>query len=255
MSAIAGISNSYSNYFLYGKIASGRRIQSASDDAAGLAISEKLTAQENGLNKGTDNAKSGQDLLNVSDGALSQITDQLQRLRELGLQASNGLLTDSDKQNIQYEVDGLKQGISDIADQTTFNTKHILNGEDTLNLATDSNGNGTSINTSNSTLKALGIADFDVTGDFSLDTIDKALEKVTSARAKGGAQYNALWNTISYNDYAAQNTASSNSRIEDLDMPKALTDLQKQNLLNTYKVFMQRRASADAMNRNALLFR
>lgn len=255
MSGISGISNSYNSYAAYGRIASGRRINSAADDAAGLAISQKLTAQENGLNKGTQNAQSGQDLLNVSDGALSQITDQLQRMRELGVQASNGLLTDSDRYNIQLEVNGLKQGISDIADQTTFNTKNILNGNDTFSLATDGNGSTQSVNTGNATLKALGIEDFDVTGDFSLDTIDKALEKVSTARAKGGAQYNALGNTIAYNDYASQNTASANSRIEDLDLPKALTDLKKQNLLNTYKLFMQKRTSEDAMNRNALLFR
>ena len=129
MSGISGVSNSYSSYSMYGKIASGSRIQSAADDAAGLAISEKLTSQENGLNKGTQNAQSGQDLLNVSDGALGSITDNLQRIRELAVQASSGLLTDSDKKDIQAEVDQLKQGIGDIADQTTFNTKPILNGD------------------------------------------------------------------------------------------------------------------------------
>lgn len=255
MSGISGISNSYSSYSMYGKMASGRRITSAADDAAGLAISEKLTSQENGLNKGTQNAQMGQDLLNVSDGALGSITDSLQRMRELALQASNGLLTDSDKADIQAEVDQLKQGIGDIANQTTFNTKPILNGDSELSMVTDSNGNSQSVSTANATLSALGIEDFDVTGDFSLDTIDKALEKVTTARAKGGAQFNALGNTISYNNYTAQNTAASNIRIEDLDMPKALTDLTKQNLLNTYKVFMMKRTNEAAQNRNTVLFR
>lgn len=255
MSGISGISNSYSSYSMYGKIASGLRIQSSADDAAGLAISEKLTSQENGLNKGTQNAQSGQNLLNVSDGALGSITDNLQRIRELAVQASNGLLTDSDKKDIQAEVDQLKQGIGDIADQTTFNTKPLLNGDSSLYMATDSNGNSVSVNTTNATLSSLGIEDFDVTGNFSIDTIDKALDKVTTARAKGGAQYNALSSTISYNNYAAQNTAASNSRIEDLDIPKALTDLTKQNLLNTYKIFMQKSANAAAQNRNTVLFR
>ena len=222
----------------------------------GLAISEKENSQIKGLNKGTENAEAGQDMLNVADGAAGQIHDYLQRIRELAIQASNDLYTKNDKANIQTEIDELKKGISDIADQTTFNTKKIMDGsEDTFNIATDSNGNGMQVTTSNGTLQALGIEDFDVTKDFDLNTIDKAIDMVSSQRGAIGAQTNTLQYQIDMSQYSAQNTTAAFSRTKDLDMPEAISDMRKKELLDTYQVMMQKRQQEDEENTKAMLFK
>ncbi|MBQ1548774.1 MAG: flagellin FliC5 [Lachnospiraceae bacterium] len=240
----------------YGRVASGYRINSAADDAAGLAISEKENSQIKGLNKGTENAQTGQDMLNVADGAAGQIHDYLQRIRELAIQASNDLYTKTDKANIQVEIDELKKGIADVADQTTFNTKKIMDGsEDDFNIATDSNGNGMKVTTSNGTLQALGIEDFDVTKSFDLNKIDKAIDMVSSQRGAIGAQTNALQYQIDMSQYSAQNTTAAFSRTKDLDMPEAISDMKKQELLNTYQTMMQKRKQEDEENMNAMLFK
>lgn len=257
--AVTGISNNnaYSNYSQYSKIASGNRIQTAADDAAGLAISQQMQRQETGLNVGSNNQAAAQDLLNVRDGALAGITDNLQRMRELALQAQNTVtVTDQDRANIQKEIDGLKQGIADIANQTQFNTKNILNGsQGNMNVATDSNGNGTSIGDANATLKALGIADFDVTKNaFDIQSIDNALESVTSMRADGGAQTNRLSYGMNVNNYSAYNTLAGRSRIQDLEMGQAISNLKKNQTLNQYQMAMQRRKQEDAQNNARRLF-
>lgn len=250
MSSVSGVNNtSYSSYSSYGKLASGKALTSAADGAAELAIAEKEESQVTGYDVGANNAASAKDMLNVSDGALGSINDHLQRMRELALQATNGLLTDSDKANIQVEVDQLKQGIADIANNTSFNTQKLLDGSKTdWQLATDANGSETTVNTVNATLSELGIEDFDVTKDFDLKTLDDALQKVSDSRAKIGAQTNGLEYTINYNKIASENTTAAASRLEDLDMGKAVSDMKKNELLDTYKLMMQKKKQEDEAN-------
>lgn len=251
ISAISG--SSYNN--IYTSLSSGRRINSAADDAAGLAIAKKLESQAGGLNVGANNAKTGNDMLNVADGALSSITDSLQRIRELGVQASNATYSNSDRAAIQKEVDQLKKMISDTADQTHFNTMNLLDGSrNSWNIATNANGDGTEINTPNSTLKALGIADFDVTKNFDLQKIDDAIGKVSSMRSNMGAKSNALSSVVSYNQYASLNTTSARSRIEDLDYPQAVSEKKKQDMLMQYRLVMQRKMIENEDGRVTRLF-
>lgn len=233
MSSISGVSqNSYQ------VLASGYKINKAADDAAGLAISEKMLTQENGFTVGSDNAAAGQDLLNVTDGALAGIQDSLQRIRELSLQSMNGLYTKEDKAYLQLEIDGLKQNIQDIAKGTTFNTMKLLDGSMAdLELATNPQGGGLSIQLVNATLESLGIADYDVTGKFDLNAIDEAMDKVNSARSTIGAQTNALTHTINSNDYSAYNMASAQSRIKDADYGEELINLNREKALEQYRVF------------------
>lgn len=256
--AISGVGSSgYSNYGSYSQIASGNRINSAADDAAGLAISEQMKRQETGLSVGANNQASARDLLNVQDSALGSITENLQRMRELALQAQNTVsYTDKDRANMQTEIDQLKQEIERTANDTTFNTKNILNGTlGDLQIATDSNGNGTSVSTGNATLKALGIDGFDVTKNaFDIGSIDKALESVTSMRADGGAQTNRLEYGMNYNRYSSQLTTGSRSRISDLDIPSAISERKKQDTINQYQMMMQRRKQEDAQNSARRLF-
>lgn len=252
MSNISGISGS--NY--YSQIASGTKLQSAADGAAEMAIVEKENSQINGLNMGERNAEDAKSLLNVADGAVGGITDNLQRIRELAIQASNtAILSDEDRQMIQDEVEQLKQGISDIAKNTEFNRKKLLDGTYADgHIASGPDGNGATLKLGTATLEALGIADFDVTGDFSVQTIDDALSVVSSNRSTLGAQSNALDNTISYNSQASLNLMSARSRLQDTDIAKAASELDKQKLLQTYQIIMQKKQQEQERKKFSLFF-
>ena len=252
MSSISNVSGS--SY--YSQIASGVKLQSAADGASELAIAEKENAQINGLNMGERNAEDGRSLLNVADGAMGGIADNLQRIRELAVQASNpAILSDEDRQMIQDEVEQLKQGISDIANNTEFNKKNLLDGsyQDGF-IASGPNGSGMMLNIGDSTLKALGIEDFDVTGDFSIQTIDDALSKVSSNRSVIGAQSNALDHTISYNSQASINLTSAVSRLEDADIAKVASELNKQKLLQSYQLLMQKKQQEQERQRFSIFY-
>lgn len=252
MSNISGITGS--SY--YSQIASGTKLRSAADGASELAISEKENAQIRGLSMGKRNAEDGKSLLNVADGAMSGIADNLSRMRELAIQASNSaILSDDDKRTVQDEIDRLKQGISDIANNTQFNKKNLLDGSYSDGyVATGANGSGLSLDIGSATLQALGIEDFDVTGDFSVNTIDHALSMVSSNRSTIGAQSNAIDNSISYNSQAIIDLNSAASRLEDTDIAKAATELDKEKLLQTYRLLMQNKQQEQERQKFSLFF-
>lgn len=254
MSSISGVSsNSYADY---GRFASGKKVQSAADGAAELSIIEKENAQIRGMQAGANNMKSGKDVINIADAALGGVTDYLQRIRELALGAMNtATVTDSDRRAMQDEIDQLKQGISDIASQTQYNTKNLLDGSQTdFNLAIDANGNSTSFSTGNATLDALGIADFDVTKDFDLGAIDGALSKVSSQRGSMGAQSNGLDHALRYNSGAVYNLTGAKSKLEDLDYPQAVSEKKKKETLQLYALMMQKRKMEDEARRTSMFW-
>lgn len=248
MSSISSINSS--SYRDYGNFASGKKIQSAADGAAELSIIEKEDAQIRGYKAGENNIGAAKDMLNIADGAMSGIADYLQRIRELGVQAANtAVVTDSDRANIQKEIDQLKQGISDIASQTNYNTKELLNGTyDKFQIATDGNGNSMSVETTDATLAMLGIADFDVTKDFNLQDIDDALAKVSAGRSSMGAQSNALGYAYQYSTNTRLNVTASKSRLEDLDFPEAISEKKKKETLQEYALFMQKKKMEQQAN-------
>lgn len=255
MSSVSGIS-SYGFDSLYGKVASGKAIQTSADGAAELAISEKMNTQVRGLDQGADNVSSGIDAIRIQDSALGEVTDYLQRIRELALAASNSFtVNDEDRKIFQTEIEGLKQGINDVANVTSYNEKKLLDGSTgELNIATDSNGTSTSVSGNNSTLEALGIADFDVTKGFDLKAIDDALETVSKMRAGAGAKMNSLEHIYNINQTSAYNITAAESRIEDLDIEKAVGDLDKKRLLDTISVMMQKKKEEDEAGRVTRLF-
>ena len=232
-----GLYNSYSH------LSSGKRINSAADDASGLAIAKKMQREETGLSVGAQNAQAGIGVLNVADGALSGVTDYLQRIRELALKSMNGTNSASDKEIYQSEINQLKEGIQSLAKDTSLNEQKLLDGSMAdMGLATNPNGGGMKIQMVNSTLEALGIADFDVTSDnFSLDAIDNAMKIVSSQRSNLGASTNRLEYTYNYNTSAALEQLSSRSRLEDLDVAKAVSEKQKNDLLFEYSIMMQKK--------------
>ena len=228
---------------IYGKIASGTRIQTAADDAAGLAIANKLEREGNGMDVAASNIQDGIGVANIQDGALETMQDSLQRIRELSVKASNGLYGDSEKQMIQGEIDQLLQDIEQTAVGTQYNEKHLLDGSMAdMNLAINPDGSGMEIKMANATLESLGIADLDVTsGNFSLDAIDRAMDKVASQRSSIGASTNRLEYAYTYNTSASLEQLSSRSRLEDLDMPKAISEKKKEELLGQYRNLMLRK--------------
>lgn len=239
VSAISSINNSYS---IYGKIASGRRIQTAADDAAGLAISNKLERNNNGLDVGASNIMDGIGAANIKDGALGTMQDSLQRIRELSLKASNGLYGDDEKQMIQKEVDQLLNGIQYTATATQFNEMKLLDGSMAdMDIAMNADGTGLKIQMENVSLKSLGLEGYNVTGDFDIGVIDNAMKKISEARTSTGAYTNAMEHAYNYNTGASYNLLSARSRIEDLDIPKAVSEQKKQKLMGDYQMGMLRK--------------
>lgn len=175
-------------------------------------------------------------MLNVADGAMSGITDYLQKIRELGVRASNtATITDAERTSIQAQIEQYKQGISDIAKQTSFNTKPLLDGtSQKYNIMTDATGNGMEITTADATLQALGIADFDVTKDFDLTQVDDALARVSAGRSGMGAQSNALEYAYRYSTNTRLNVTAGKSRLEDLDYGQAVSEQKKKQTLQQY---------------------
>lgn len=224
----------------YEHLSTMKRINSAADDAAGLSIAESLKSQSNGNDMASNNAANSKNMLNVADGALGSISDSLQRIRELSLQASNSIYSDDDKAGIQSEIDQLKQHISSVAGNTEYNTKKLLDGSVTsVNTALSANGSGMNTKLPNSTLDALGIADYDVTGEFDIQKIDDAIKNVSASRSSIGASSNALDYVYSINQYTSQNLTDARSRIEELDIPRYVSDLNKNRILDEYRMFVQ----------------
>lgn len=239
----------------YEQISSGYRINSAADDASGLAISEKLQSQVTEYKVSNQNASAGQGLINVADGALSNINDVLQRIRELGVQAGNASIYGKEGLSvIQDEIDQLKDSIQDIAKNTEYNTRKLLDGSNTeWHIA--SGGSGRDISIPSATLEALGIADFDVTsGDFDLRTIDEAISKVSSARSGLGANSNGLTHQINYNSNTGYNLEWAQSNKKDVDMAEAISEMKKSQLLDEYKLYMTKKQIETNTNNQRRLF-
>lgn len=251
MSGINGLHSGYGNYGNYGNYAaarhtsqalsSGKKINKAADGAAELAVLQKQDALVRGYQAGTGNLQSGKSALNIADGAMSGVADSLQRIRELAVKASNGLYGADDKQYMQAEIDQLKQGIGEIASNTSYNENKLLDGSmsDKV-IISDSEGTSLSFSTPDSALSALGIEDFDVTGDFDISAIDSALQKIGAGRASVGAQSNTFDYAINYNGVAEYNTVSAQSKLGDTEYGEYVSKMQKENLLQTYRVMMQR---------------
>lgn len=247
MGNINGISGELTK--AYENIASGTKINSAADDAAGLAIVEKEDSQIKGLNIGKNNMAMANDSLKVADSALGSISDYLQRIRELSVQAS-GIASDDDKKMMQAEVSELLKGIEDVSQNTTFNTKKLLNGENKeFEIATNGNGASTVLEMPNATLKALGMENYDLTGDFDIETVDEALEKVQSGRSRLGAKTNAIEYAINANAGAAYYHTAAKSRIEDTDFPEAVMEKKKNEALLQYQMIMQKKKEEQEANK------
>ena len=224
------------------KLSSGFRINRAGDDAAGLAISEKMRAQINGLEMATKNAEDGISLIQTAEGGLNETHAILQRMRELAVQAANGTNQAEDLQSIQDEIDALADEIDRIGDSTKFNGIDLLNGGSMASDGIDfqigaNNADYESGNLTIASMKAsdLGVDTIDVTatGDplGAIDAIDAAIADVSAARAGLGAMQNRLEHTINNLGVTTENLTAAESRIRDVDMAKEMMAYTKNNIL------------------------
>lgn len=250
MSRISPIKSVYTDY---GKFASGKRIQNAADGAAELAIVNKLAQQVTTYDTGARNTQQATGLANIADGAMADIQDYLGRIHELSIRSMNGFMSDSDKSAIQAEIDQMKQGIEQLAGTAKYNETYLLDGSNS-DIYVAAGSSSMSVSGANSTLKALGLEDYSIMGDFDLKAVEDAMSKVSSMRSKTGAQTNALESAYNYLTSASLNTTASQSRIEDLDLPQAISDIKKQQTLQEYAMNMQRKQMQNELMLTKTLF-
>ena len=221
------------------KLSSGYKINRAADDAAGLAISEKMRSQIRGLDKASTNAQDGISLIQVAEGALNETHSILQRMNELATQAANDTNTSIDRNAIQKEMNNLVSEIDRIQSTTQFNTMNLIDGTFTgKNLQVGSlSGQRIEITISNMDAGHLGVSSNKVqVGSFSaagsaMKNIQSAIDKVSEQRAYLGAVQNRLEHTIANLDTASENTSAAESRIRDTDMAKEMVNYSKNNIL------------------------
>ncbi|OSX53174.1 flagellin N-terminal helical domain-containing protein [Anoxybacillus ayderensis] len=220
------------------KLSSGLRINRAADDAAGLAISEKMRSQIRGLEVAERNALDAISLIQTAEGALGSIHSILQRMRELAVQAANGTNTDDDRGHIQNEVDQLIDEIDRIADKTTFNGTPLLdNNFNNVKFQIGANeGEEVEISIAGMTSSLLGVSGLDVStaagASNAITTIDNAIRTVSEERGKLGAYQNRFEHAINNLKTAHENLTSAESRIRDTDMAMEMTNFTKNNILN-----------------------
>ncbi|AKL86523.1 flagellin [Bacillus atrophaeus] len=251
------------------KLSSGLRINRAGDDAAGLAISEKMRGQIRGLEMASKNSQDGISLIQTAEGALTETHSILQRVRELVVQAGNtGTQDSTDLGAIQDEISSLVEEIgggdnkNGISDRTEFNGKKLLNGdfaEGKASLTFQIGANGSqqlTVNIDDMSATALGVDALDVKGfdgtaatfDPALKSVDDAIQKVSSQRSKLGAVQNRLEHTINNLSASGENLTAAESRIRDVDMAKEMSEFTKNNILSQASQAMLAQANQQPQN-------
>ena len=226
------------------RLSSGLRINSAADDAAGLAISQRMTAQVRGMNVAIRNANDGISLAQTADGALSSVSDSLQRMRELAVQSRNSTNSDSDKESLDLEFKQLSSEIGRVLGGTTFNGKAILGA----NAGTLTFQVGANVTTNDS----IDITTTDLTSDTKITTvtsasigsassasaiatvitnIDSAIDDINSQRATFGASQNRFNSVVSNLQSSVENQSAASSRITDADFAMETANMSRAQIL------------------------
>lgn len=253
------------------KLASGEKINRAGDDASGLSISEKMRSQIRGLNQASRNIGDAISFTNVAEGYLQETTDVLQRIRELAVQASNGVYSDEDRMQIQVEVSQLVAEVDRIASSAQFNGMNLLTGRfakesDTVmqfQIGANADQNirayiGTM------TSQALGLTGIQGTDErisinspdeanVTIATLDAALQSVNKQRADLGAYQNRMEMAQKGINVAAENTQSAESRIRDTDMAEAIVSHTKNQILSSAATAILSQANSQSQSVLALL--
>ncbi|MFK0607525.1 flagellin N-terminal helical domain-containing protein [Bacillus thuringiensis] len=236
------------------RLSSGKSINSAADDAAGLAIATRMRAKEGGLNVGARNTQDAMSALRTGDAALGSVSNILLRMRDLATQASSGTNNDKDIASMDKEYQALAQEINHIADKTNFNGNAFLSGggkDITIQLSDASNDTMkiTAIDTKGKTTGTLAVS---TDGSKKLDAttaateitaLDTAIQEIADARATFGSQLNRLDHNLNNVTSQATNMAASASQIEDADMAKEMSNMTKFKILNEAGISMLSQAN------------
>ncbi|MBM7869454.1 flagellin [Clostridium pascui] len=220
------------------KLSSGLRINRAGDDAAGLAISEKMRGQIRGLDQASRNSQDAISLIQTAEGALTETHSILQRMRELSVQASNDTNVTDDRTAIKSEIDELNKEITRISSQTEFNTQKLLDNTFADKSFQIGANKSQTITLSISGMSAANLGVDGITVDTAtnattaISTVDAAIKKVSAERAKLGANQNRLEHTINNLNTSSENLQSAESRVRDVDMAKEMMNFSKNNILN-----------------------
>lgn len=222
------------------RLSSGFRINSAADDAAGLQITNRMTSQIMGLNQAVRNAQDGISVAQVAEGALQESTNSLQRIRQLAIQAQNGINSTADRVALQKEVSALKTELNRIASTTQFAGKSLLDGSYNESFLVGANAGQTiSVNLSQNGFSTgvggLNIADISVStfagAAEALDQIDNAISTIGAARADLGAIQNRFQSTIRNLSNISENVTAARSRIMDTDFAKETAELTRYQII------------------------
>jgi len=219
------------------KLSSGYRINRAADDAAGLAISEKMRRQVRGLTQASRNAQDGISCVQTAEGALNEVHDMLQRMNQLATQAANDTNMSADRSYIQSEINALVNEIDRVKDTTTFNEQSLLDGTFTgKNLQVGAEGGQTitisiaSMGASDIGVDSLDVSDY-ANASNAIASIKSAISSVSAQRSDLGAVQNRLEHTINNLDNVVENTTAAESQIRDTDMATEMVQYSNNNIL------------------------
>jgi len=247
------------------KLSSGEKINRAGDDAANLAVSEKMRSQIRGLNKASENAANAVSFIQTTEGWLQETTDIIQRIRELAVQSANGIYTDEDRMQIQVEVSQLVSEIDRIASTAQFNGMNMLTGrfaEDGIRFHIGANMDQNveaKINAMDASSLGLRNGDSKLSlttseeANAALGTLDEALKLVNKQRADLGAYQNRLETAIKGLDIASENLSASESKIRDTDLAEKMVEYVKDQILEQTSLAFIAQANNQSQNVLALL--
>ena len=245
------------------RLSSGLRINRAADDAAGLAVSEGMRSQIRGMNVASRNAQDGVSMVQVADGALGNVGDMLQRVRDLAVQASNGTLTDAQRKNLDTEVQQILTEIGKTGTDTEFNGLKILAGSVataasavTLQVGANASQNiaftiGT-VSTSDLGISGIAVSTA-ASATAAIASLDAAISTVTTSRANLGAIQNRLEHTINRLGMTSENLQAAESRIRDADMASEMIDFTKHQILQQSGMAMLAQANQSPQSVLSLL--
>ncbi len=237
------------------KLVSGQRINSARDDAAGLAITNRISTQIDGFGTAIRNAGDGVSFAQTAGGALDSLSSNIQRIRELTVQAANGTLNDQDRRGIQQEISQLQEESGNILEKSNFNGVKLFNGESTLDFQVGPN-QGETVLVSNGDLKKTledsGVLDIDVStqagASSSISKLDSALESINTSAAEFGSVANRFESAISNLSQARESAQASRSRIADTDFAEEAANLIKSNIQDQVDIAVRGQANARQQN-------
>jgi len=233
------------------RLSSGSRINSARDDAAGLAISERLSTKLNGIDAAIRNSGDAISSIQVADGALNSISKNIGRIQELAIQSANGALNDQDRQALQKEASQLIEESNNILENTNFNGKALLSSDDAFKIQLDSADSSISISGKDllTEFDSLGFSEIDISKQDSavaaISVLSDASELTISRATELGASSKRIENSIENLATSRINSAEAKSRISDTDFAKTISDLATRQIQDQVQIAMQAQANSN----------